>query len=91
MRISINHWFSCALQPTQVKNLSSQLSANAGHLTIEAKFYRLWRDLYQKRVQKYESKTRGIKSLWHKLVKDATIEKMRSFRIWKETFSKFKL
>jgi hypothetical protein len=42
-------------------------------------------------MKAYDQKTKSIKALWHKLISDARKEIKRSFMIWKETFSKFKL
>lgn len=43
------------------------------------------------KIESYDQKTQAIQMIWNKLSNDTTIEKKRSFRIWKEALARFRI
>ncbi len=58
---------------------------------MTSKFYRLWKNLYQERIEAYDSKTRAVQIIWKRIVEDARKEKHRAYQMWKERFTRFRV
>jgi hypothetical protein len=58
-----------------VKYQSKQVSGDITRTRLTAKFYRLWKELYDDRIRQYESKTRAVQLVWKRMQTEAKHEK----------------
>jgi hypothetical protein len=59
------------------------------NITDATKFFLRWRKVYERKTEENQMRRRGAQVLWKKMSKEALIEKQRSFKIWRDTNTKF--